>query len=87
MPTSIRIERLGKTFPAARGAAPVPALRDVSLHVASGEVVAIVGSSGCGKSTLLRVIAGLERDHDGRVEVGGEPVGLLVPVDLQGVNI
>lgn len=74
MPSSIRIEKLGKSFPGAKGAPPVAALRDVTLDVASGEVVAIVGASGCGKSTLLRVIAGLEREHEGRVEVGGEPV-------------
>jgi sulfonate transport system ATP-binding protein len=74
MPSSIQIDRLGKTFVGAAGASPVAALRDVSLRVASGEVVAIVGGSGCGKSTLLRVIAGLEREHEGTVEVGGAPV-------------
>jgi NitT/TauT family transport system ATP-binding protein len=42
-------------------------LRDLSLHVRNGEIVAIVGPSGCGKSTLLRIVGGLERPSQGRV--------------------
>ena len=42
-------------------------LRDFSLHVRSGEIVAIVGPSGCGKSTLLRIVGGLERPSQGHV--------------------
>ena len=37
-----------------------PALDDVTLHVADGETVSLVGASGCGKCTLLKVVAGLE---------------------------
>ena len=70
---AIRIEKLRKTF-GGPGPRSVTALEDVNLEVASGEVLAIVGASGCGKSTLLRIIAGLELDHEGSVEVGGEPV-------------
>ena len=47
-------------------------LRELSLDVAEGEVVAIVGASGCGKSTLLRLVAGLDRDYRGRVRLDGE---------------
>jgi len=69
---TIRLKKLGKTY--AQGTARVTALRDVSLAIASGEVLGVVGASGCGKSTLLRIIAGLERDHEGSVDVGGAPV-------------
>jgi peptide/nickel transport system ATP-binding protein len=46
------------------------ALRGITLEVATGECVAIVGESGCGKSTLLRVAAGLVKADAGTVEVG-----------------
>src|SRR5450432_3547360 len=52
-------------------------LRDVSLAVNSGEVVAILGPSGCGKSTLLRVLIGLLQPSKGNVLAHGQPlVGL-----------
>ena len=69
----IRIERVHKTF-RGRDGAPVEALRDVSLEVAAGEFVAIVGASGCGKSTLLRLVAGLVPATDGRVVLAGSEV-------------
>jgi sulfonate transport system ATP-binding protein len=47
------------------------ALDSVTLNVAPGEIVAVVGASGCGKSTLLRIICGLERPTAGRVVLDG----------------
>ena len=55
------------------------AVHEVSFHVASGEVVAIVGANGAGKSTLLRTIAGLHQPSEGRVMLDGEDVTRLAP--------
>jgi len=56
MPASLVVEARGvsRVFPMSAG--PVTALRDVTLHVAAGEYVAIAGPSGCGKSTLLHLV-------------------------------
>ena len=71
----INVERLVKRY-ADQGGTHV-ALDGVSLRVASGERLAVIGSSGSGKSTLLRSIAGLHAADSGSVHVGGR----LVQVD------
>lgn len=70
----LQVRGLRKTFPARRGVSAVEALAGVDLHVAEGELVALVGTSGCGKSTLLRIVAGLEQADEGEALVDGEPV-------------
>lgn len=69
----IALEAVGKVF-AGRDGSRVVALEGVSLDVAAGEFVAIVGASGCGKSTLLRLVAGLVPVTSGAVRVAGETV-------------
>ncbi len=70
----LSLRSVTKTFPGPRART---VLRDVSLEVAPGEYVAIMGESGAGKSTLLNVIAGLERPDAGRVIVSGEELQRL----------
>jgi sn-glycerol 3-phosphate transport system ATP-binding protein len=57
----------------------VEALREISLSVAPGELVAVLGASGSGKSTLLRTIAGLEAPDAGRVLIGGDDQAGVAP--------
>ena len=56
-----------------------PLLADVSLSVASGETVALLGASGSGKSTLLKLVAGLEAPEAGRVWFDGADITALPP--------
>src|SRR6266700_2746893 len=59
------------------GAARVHILKDINLHIGSGEAIGLVGPSGSGKSTLLMVMAGLERADRGTVTVAGVNLGAL----------
>jgi putative ABC transport system ATP-binding protein len=71
------ISLAGLNLSLGRGAARVHILKDIDLHIASGEAIGLVGPSGSGKSTLLMVMAGLERPDTGVVEVVGEDLGAL----------
>lgn len=61
-----------------------PVLDDLSLSVARGEFVALLGASGCGKTTLLRSIAGFIQPQSGRIHVHGRDVTALAP-DARGM--
>src|SRR4051794_6951036 len=58
-----------------------PAVNDVSLDIADGELMILVGPSGCGKSTLLRMIVGLEDITSGDMVIGGKRGNDLAPRD------
>jgi len=65
----VRLEAVSKVY--RRGAATIQALQGVSLDVATGEFLAIMGPSGSGKSTLLNLIGGLDRPTEGDILIEG----------------
>jgi putative ABC transport system ATP-binding protein len=71
----LHVENLSKSFP---GSPPRKVLDAVSLRLAPGEYVAIMGESGSGKSTLLNLIAGLDTPDSGRIAIDGQE---LAPLD------
>ncbi len=75
----LRLENIKKGF------GGVDVLNGVSLEVAQGEFVTLLGSSGCGKTTTLRIIAGLEQPDSGRVLLGGADMA-GVPPERRDVN-
>ncbi len=79
------VENLSFSYPQARA----PALRDVTLRIEPGEVIALLGASGCGKSTLVRALAGLVPhfhggSFSGRVVVSGLDTRQARPAELAG---
>ncbi|WP_243855157.1 ABC transporter ATP-binding protein [Diaminobutyricimonas sp. TR449] len=69
---TVTLDGVGRAFGSEGGLRPV--LRDVSIDIAAGEIVALLGPSGCGKSTLLRQISGLDFPDVGVVSIDGTRV-------------
>ena len=65
----------------------VEALRDVSIKVETGRLVAILGANGAGKSTLLRAISGIARAASGRIAIGGESITGLGPEQIVQLGV
>src|SRR5438309_10521082 len=76
--STIELRDVTKRFLTPTGQA-YTAIRDVTLSVAPGEFVAVVGPTGCGKSTTLGLFSGLERPSEGSVQVMGKPVQGIDP--------
>ena len=70
---------VSKTF--RQGNAPVEVLKNIDLRVNEGETIAIVGASGTGKSTLLHILGGLDAPSSGEVDVLGQRIDKLSPVE------
>ena len=75
----IRLERVTRTY--GNGATAVSALAEVSLEIALGSLVSIVGPSGSGKSTLLNLLGALDQPTSGKVVVAGADLGALADDD------
>lgn len=77
---SLTLDRISHSF------GDFVAVRDISIEIAAGELVALLGPSGCGKSTLLRIISGFITQTRGSVQFDGTPVDELTP-SRRGVGI
>jgi osmoprotectant transport system ATP-binding protein len=82
-PPLIAFAHVGKSFDGGRGAKPVLAVNDVSLDVAEGELLAIVGGSGSGKTTLLRLANRLIEADSGSITIDGEDVRKIYPIPMR----
>jgi simple sugar transport system ATP-binding protein len=78
---AIRAENVVKAF------GKVTALAGVSLHVARGETLGILGDNGAGKSTLIKILTGYHRPDAGQVFVDGRPVDLASVDDARALGI
>lgn len=71
---AVRLEKVGKTWPARPGQPSFSALSDIDLEVRKGSILGVIGPSGAGKSTLVRLVNGLEKATSGRIRLFGEDV-------------
>src|SRR5215218_2273631 len=70
MPPLLSVQSVTKRFPG------VLALESVSLSLAAGEVLAVVGENGAGKSTLMKILAGVQQPDSGTISFEGRPVSI-----------
>ena len=78
--SNLQLSNIGKSYGA------TTALSGVSLDVASGEFICLLGESGCGKTTLLRIIAGLEQHDQGEIRLNGNDLS-AVPCHQRNIGM
>ncbi len=75
------MENVSKSFPG------VQALENVSLHVAAGEILGLIGQNGAGKSTLMKILSGVYTIDTGEIYFGGKPLHIHNPHHAQEIGI
>src|SRR5437899_9316990 len=78
MTSILRADHVTKTYQL-RGGSEMVAVQDLSLDVAEGEFLCLIGASGCGKSTLLNMFAGFIQPTQGTISLRGEPITGIEP--------
>ena len=76
----VEISNLSKGY--TRGGQAVPVLENITLNIARGEFIALMGPSGSGKSTLLNLIAGIDKPDSGVLNVDGQDITILSEGEL-----
>jgi iron(III) transport system ATP-binding protein len=85
-PYILELSKVSKSFSSAGGFA----VEDVSLKIATGEILALLGESGSGKTTLLRMIAGFERPTSGEILIDGKKVSgndVFIEPEERGIGV
>lgn len=85
-PAILQLDRVTKQFPTSS----IAAVKDVSLTLAQGDLLALLGPSGCGKTTLLRMIAGFEPLQSGAIALAGRTVAsssIWIPPEQRSVGM
>ena len=65
----------------------VQALKDVTLQLEEGEILALVGDNGAGKSTLIKIVAGALKKDEGDIYIDGEKVEIENPMEAKDLGI
>jgi len=79
-PPIVVIRDLNKSY--TRGSQVIRVLEDISLDIADGEFLALMGPSGSGKSTLLNLVAGIDKTDSGTIRINGTDITLLTETEL-----